>query len=123
MPAKNARTEAGGFSAEERAAMKMRAAELRAEGKKGARKADGLQSRAVTTAGRNRRGARGTRRFGIIGLWAIHVSGAAWRDGCYRSWSWGSTGPEGAHLAQAPELGHSGQVNTPYRSFPPRSAA
>ncbi|GAB3259012.1 iron chaperone [Kineosporia babensis] len=32
-----------GFSAEERAAMKARAAELRAEGKKGAKKADGLQ--------------------------------------------------------------------------------
>ncbi len=32
-----------GFSAEERAAMKQRAAELRAEGKKGAKKADGLQ--------------------------------------------------------------------------------
>jgi len=31
-----------GFSAEERAAMKARAAELRAEGKKGAKKADGL---------------------------------------------------------------------------------
>jgi uncharacterized protein YdhG (YjbR/CyaY superfamily) len=36
-------TESGGFSAEERAAMKQRAAELRAEGKKGAKKADGLQ--------------------------------------------------------------------------------
>lgn len=36
-------TEPGGFSAEERAAMKERAAELRAEGKKGAKKADGLQ--------------------------------------------------------------------------------
>ncbi|PWJ26754.1 uncharacterized protein YdhG (YjbR/CyaY superfamily) [Branchiibius hedensis] len=32
-----------GFSAQERAAMKERAAELRAEGKKGAKKADGLQ--------------------------------------------------------------------------------
>ncbi|MDT5111896.1 MAG: hypothetical protein QOE20_3786, partial [Mycobacterium sp.] len=32
------------FSAEERAAMKERAAELRAEGKKGAKKADGLQA-------------------------------------------------------------------------------
>ena len=39
----NATTDAGGFSAEERAAMKERAAELRAEGKKGAKKADGLQ--------------------------------------------------------------------------------
>jgi uncharacterized protein YdhG (YjbR/CyaY superfamily) len=44
MPAKNATTDSGGFSAEERAAMKMRAAELRAEGKKGAKKADGLQA-------------------------------------------------------------------------------
>ena len=43
MPAKSARSESGGFSAEERAAMKERAAELRAEGKKGAKKADGLQ--------------------------------------------------------------------------------
>ena len=44
MPAKNAQTESAGFSAEERAAMKERAAELRAEGKKGAKKADGLQA-------------------------------------------------------------------------------
>ena len=44
MPANNAKTESGNFSAEERAAMKKRAAELRAEGKKGARKADGLQA-------------------------------------------------------------------------------
>ena len=43
MPAKNATSKSGGFSAEERAAMKERAAELRAEGKKGAKKADGLQ--------------------------------------------------------------------------------
>src|SRR6266542_2974416 len=44
MPAKNSQTESGGFTAEERAAMKKRAAELRAEGKKGAKKADGLQA-------------------------------------------------------------------------------
>jgi uncharacterized protein YdhG (YjbR/CyaY superfamily) len=44
MPAKNASTESDGFSAEERAAMKERAAELRAEGRKGAKKADGLQA-------------------------------------------------------------------------------
>jgi uncharacterized protein YdhG (YjbR/CyaY superfamily) len=44
MPAKNAKTDSAGFSAEERAAMKERAAELRAEGKKGATKADGLQA-------------------------------------------------------------------------------
>ena len=44
MPAKSAKSESGGFSAEERAAMKERAAELRAEGKKGAKKADGLQA-------------------------------------------------------------------------------
>lgn len=37
-------TGADGFSAAERAAMKERAAELRAEGKKGAKKADGLQA-------------------------------------------------------------------------------
>ena len=44
MPAKSAKSEPDGFSAEERAAMKERAAELRAEGKKGAKKADGLQA-------------------------------------------------------------------------------
>jgi uncharacterized protein YdhG (YjbR/CyaY superfamily) len=44
MPAKNATTESDGFTAQERAAMKARAAELRAEGKKGAKKADGLQA-------------------------------------------------------------------------------
>ena len=53
MPAKTAKTTAtkkaatkkttDGFSAEERAAMKERAAELRAEGRKGAKQADGLQ--------------------------------------------------------------------------------
>jgi uncharacterized protein YdhG (YjbR/CyaY superfamily) len=44
MPTKSSKTESDGFSAEERAAMKERAAELRAEGKKGAKKADGLQA-------------------------------------------------------------------------------
>jgi uncharacterized protein YdhG (YjbR/CyaY superfamily) len=44
MPAKKATTQTEGFSAEERAAMKQRAAELRAEGKKGAKAADGLQA-------------------------------------------------------------------------------
>ncbi|MEU8424489.1 hypothetical protein AB0C15_26825 [Micromonospora sp. NPDC048835] len=44
MSAKTTTTESDGFSAEERAAMKERAAELRAEGKKGAKKADGLQA-------------------------------------------------------------------------------
>ena len=40
MPTKNAKTESDGFTAEERAAMKKRAAELRAE----AKKADGVQA-------------------------------------------------------------------------------
>jgi uncharacterized protein YdhG (YjbR/CyaY superfamily) len=44
MPAKNTKAKSDGFTAEERAAMKERAAELRAEGKKGAKKADGLQA-------------------------------------------------------------------------------
>ncbi|SCG69463.1 iron chaperone [Micromonospora inositola] len=44
MSAKNSTTGSDGFSAEERAAMKERAAELRAEGKKGAKKADELQA-------------------------------------------------------------------------------
>jgi len=43
VPAKNANQGSDGFTAEERAAMKERAAELRAEGKKGAKQADGLQ--------------------------------------------------------------------------------
>jgi uncharacterized protein YdhG (YjbR/CyaY superfamily) len=43
MPAKTTKTASDGFTAEERAAMKARAEELRAEGKKGAKKADGLQ--------------------------------------------------------------------------------
>ena len=44
MSTKSAETASDGFSAEERAAMKQRAAELRAEGRKGAKKADGLQA-------------------------------------------------------------------------------
>ena len=44
MPATNATTESDGFSAQERAAMKKRAAELRAEGARGAKKAGGLQA-------------------------------------------------------------------------------
>jgi uncharacterized protein YdhG (YjbR/CyaY superfamily) len=44
MAAKSPQTGSGGFSAEERAAMKERAAELRAEGKKGTKKADELQA-------------------------------------------------------------------------------
>ena len=44
MPAKTSHTESGGFTAAERAAMKQRAAELRAEGKQGAKKAEGLQA-------------------------------------------------------------------------------
>ena len=43
MSAKSSQTEPG-FTAAERAAMKQRAVELRAEGKKGAKKADGLQA-------------------------------------------------------------------------------
>ena len=44
MTEKSASTESGGFTAGERAAMKERAAELRAEGKKGTKKADELQA-------------------------------------------------------------------------------
>ena len=44
MPAKSSQTGSDGFTAAERAAMKQRAAELRAEGRKGAQKADGLQA-------------------------------------------------------------------------------
>lgn len=43
MPTQKATSTTDGFSAQERAAMKERAAELRAEGKKGAKRADGLQ--------------------------------------------------------------------------------
>ena len=44
MNAKTPAAGSGGFSSEERAAMKARAAELRAEGKKGAKRADELQA-------------------------------------------------------------------------------
>jgi uncharacterized protein YdhG (YjbR/CyaY superfamily) len=44
MPTTNTKKDSDGYSAAERAAMKERAAELRAEGKKGAKKADGLQA-------------------------------------------------------------------------------
>ena len=44
MSANDSTTESGGFTAQERAAMKAHAAELRAEGKQGAKKADGLQA-------------------------------------------------------------------------------
>lgn len=44
MPTNNAKADSDGFSVEERAAMKQRAGELRAEGKKGAKKAAGLQA-------------------------------------------------------------------------------
>ena len=44
MPRTSATTGPDGFSAQELAAMKERAAELRAEGRKGAKKADGLQA-------------------------------------------------------------------------------
>jgi uncharacterized protein YdhG (YjbR/CyaY superfamily) len=44
MPANSSQTGSGGFSAAERTAMKQRAEELRAEGKKGAKKADELQA-------------------------------------------------------------------------------
>ena len=44
MPAKSSQTGSDGFSDAERAAMKQRAAELRAEGKQGAKQADGLQA-------------------------------------------------------------------------------
>jgi len=49
MTTKNAETV--GFSAEERAAMKEHAAELRAQGKQGAKKADGLQAVLDSIAG------------------------------------------------------------------------
>src|ERR1700710_2967451 len=44
MPSDSSATTTDGFTPAERAAMKARAAELRAEGKKGAKKADGLQA-------------------------------------------------------------------------------
>jgi uncharacterized protein YdhG (YjbR/CyaY superfamily) len=44
MPTKNAEAKSDNFSTEERAAMRARAAELRAQGKKGAKQADGLQA-------------------------------------------------------------------------------
>ncbi|HEX3425361.1 MAG TPA: hypothetical protein VHT30_04465 [Acidimicrobiales bacterium] len=54
MPTKT-KTASDGFSAEERAAMKQRAAELRAEGKKGSKKADALQATLDSIAAMPRR--------------------------------------------------------------------
>ena len=51
MAGKTAKTQSEGFSAEERAAMRQRAEELRAEGKKGAKKADGLDAVLEAIAG------------------------------------------------------------------------
>jgi uncharacterized protein YdhG (YjbR/CyaY superfamily) len=51
MATKSATQESSGFSAEERAAMKNRAAEVRAEKKRGAKKADGLQAVVDAIAG------------------------------------------------------------------------
>jgi uncharacterized protein YdhG (YjbR/CyaY superfamily) len=50
MTATSTETGSGGFSPQERAAMKQRAAELRAEGRSGAKKADGLQAVLETIA-------------------------------------------------------------------------
>ena len=50
MSEKSSPTESDGFTAAERAAMKQRAAELRAEGKQGAKKADGLQAPCLPSA-------------------------------------------------------------------------
>ena len=44
MPAKSSQAGSSGFTAAERAAMKQRTEELRAEGRQGAKKADGLQA-------------------------------------------------------------------------------
>jgi uncharacterized protein YdhG (YjbR/CyaY superfamily) len=44
MTAKSSQTGSGGFSAAERAAMQQRAAELRAEGRQGVKKAEGLEA-------------------------------------------------------------------------------
>src|SRR3712207_1259635 len=44
MPTKDVSQESTGFTAEERAAMRQRAEELRAEGRRGAKRADGLQA-------------------------------------------------------------------------------
>ncbi|PFG30487.1 iron chaperone [Paramicrobacterium agarici] len=51
MSTKTETATSGGFTAEERAAMKTRSAELRAEGKKGAKKADELQAALDAIAG------------------------------------------------------------------------
>src|SRR3954454_21557643 len=50
MPTKTATSDSDGFTAAERAAMKERAAELRAAGKKGVKKADELQALLDATA-------------------------------------------------------------------------
>jgi hypothetical protein len=55
MPAKKAENESDGFSAEERAAMSERAAELRAEGKNGATRGPTDCRRSLTVSRRWRR--------------------------------------------------------------------
>jgi uncharacterized protein YdhG (YjbR/CyaY superfamily) len=51
MTTTTAKPSSGGFSAQERDAMKARAAELRAEGRRGAKQADGLQAALDSIAG------------------------------------------------------------------------
>ena len=58
MATSTANGESTGFSQQERDAMKARAAELRAEGKQGAKKADGLQAVLDSIAAMTRRTVR-----------------------------------------------------------------
>jgi hypothetical protein len=78
MAANNAMTESDGFSAAERAAMKERASELRAEGKKGAKKADGLQAvldRIAEMAPQDPRAIAGAARSGMTQAEIVELAG------------------------------------------------
>ncbi|MFZ0625132.1 MAG: hypothetical protein WAN34_01380 [Acidimicrobiia bacterium] len=73
------KTQSGGFTAEERAAMKQRAAELRAEGKKGAKKADALQAALDSIAGMNPDDrALAERVHAVVTSTAPHLSPKTW---------------------------------------------
>jgi uncharacterized protein YdhG (YjbR/CyaY superfamily) len=73
------KTKSGGFTAEERAAMKQRAAELRAEGKKGAKKADALQAALDSIAAMNPDDrAIAERVHAIVTSTAPHLSPKTW---------------------------------------------
>lgn len=75
----DSKTQSSGFTAEERAAMKQRAAELRAEGKKGAKKADALHAALDTIAAMSPEDrALAERVHAVVTSTAPHLSPKTW---------------------------------------------